>query len=243
MNPQPLASEVARRYQEGHGAAYLAYELANEQAFLELQTLALGDAGFAALERDLFAKGQKTLLDVGCATGALLETLSRRGWETTGVEICTPAQVYAQRVRNLDVRALPLKENHFPCHSFAVVLASHLIEHLNDPRAFVREVHRILLPGGCFLVTTPNIGGFQARLFKNRWRSAIFDHLFLFSIKTLSRLLGDCGFEVVRVCTWGGLAAGSAPAGLKRLCDRGAKRFGFGDVMLIKARRCGGEML
>jgi 2-polyprenyl-3-methyl-5-hydroxy-6-metoxy-1,4-benzoquinol methylase len=237
MNPQPLASEVARRYQEGHGADYLAYELANEKAFLQLQELALQDAGFTALENDLFAQGHRAILDVGCATGALLEILKDRGWEATGVEICTSAQAYARAVRNLDVRSLPLRENHFPCHTFDVVLASHLIEHLNDPRAFIREVHRILFPGGYFLLTTPNIGGFQARLFKNRWRSAIFDHLFLFSIKTLSRLLRDCGFDVVRVCTWGGLAAGIAPQWLKQLCDRGAKHFGFGDVMVIKGRR------
>ncbi|MDR0629338.1 MAG: class I SAM-dependent methyltransferase [Treponema sp.] len=237
MNPQPLAAEVARRYQENHGTDYLSYELANEKTFLHLQELALADAGFAALEKDLLAKAHPAILDVGCATGALLEILRERGWETTGVEICTPAQAYAQEVRNLDVRALPLEENHFPAHTFDVVLASHLIEHLNDPRAFIQEVHRILRPGGYFLVTTPNIGGFQARFFKNRWRSAIFDHLFLFSIKTLSQLLRCSDFEVVQVCTWGGLAAGTAPGALKRVFDRGAKRFGFGDVMLIKGRR------
>lgn len=240
MNPQPVAAEVARRYQESHGADYLSYELANEKTFLNLQELALGDAGFAALEKDLLSKGRPAILDVGCATGALLEILRERGWETTGVEICTPAQEYAREVRKLDVRALPLEDQHFPGHTFDVVLASHLIEHLNDPCAFIQEVRRILLPGGYFLVTTPNIGGFQAKLFKNQWRSAIFDHLFLFSIKTLSRLLRRSGFAVVQVCTWGGLAAGTAPRALKQVFDRGAKRFGFGDVMLIKARKPGG---
>jgi 2-polyprenyl-3-methyl-5-hydroxy-6-metoxy-1,4-benzoquinol methylase len=240
MNPQPLAAEVARRYQEAHGDDYLAYELANEKNFLQLQELALADAGFAALEQDLLAQGRPVILDVGCATGALLETLRERGWETTGVEICTPAQRYARQVRNLDVRGLPLEANQFPSQTFDVVLASHLIEHLNDPRAFVREVYRILVPGGYFLLTTPNIGGFQARLFQNQWRSAIFDHLFLFSVKTLSPLLTSSGFAVVKVCTWGGLAAGTAPQGIKRIFDSAAKRFGFGDVMLIKGRRLAG---
>jgi SAM-dependent methyltransferase len=235
MNPQPLATEVARRYQEGHGADYLSYELANESGFLQLQELALEDAGFAVLEKDLLVKKRPAILDVGCATGALLETLRNRGWETTGVEICIPAQAYARQVRNLDVHALPLEADQFPNHTFDVVLASHLIEHLNDPLGFVKEVHRILVPGGCFLLTTPNIGGFQARLFKNRWRSAIFDHLFLFSIKTLSQLLRSSGFEVVQVCTWGGLAAGTAPRSVKRVFDRWAKCFGFGDVMILKS--------
>jgi SAM-dependent methyltransferase len=135
------------------------------------------------------------------------------------------------------VRRAILEENRFPDAGFDLVLASHLIEHLNDPAAFVREVFRILVSGGYFLVTTPNISGFQARLFRSRWRSAIFDHLYLFSIKTLSSLLRQSGFTVKRIRTWGGLAAGAAPAPVKRFADRAAKRLGIGDVMLIKALR------
>jgi cyclopropane fatty-acyl-phospholipid synthase-like methyltransferase len=100
---------------------------------------------------------------------------------------------------------------------------------------FAEEVYRILAPGGYFLVTTPNIAGFQAKLFKSRWRSAIFDHLYLFSVKTLSRLLADKGFTIERVRTWGGFAAGTAPTAIKLVADKWAKRLGLGDVMLIRA--------
>jgi SAM-dependent methyltransferase len=236
MNPQPEQAEVARRYREGSGTEYLSYELKNEPAFLHLQELTLKDAGFGELERDLRARSaQGRVLDIGCATGALLEKLRDRGWAVSGVEI-SPAAEYARKERSLDVRSLPLEENRFPSASFDLVLASHLIEHLNDPASFVREVHRILVPGGRFIVTTPNISGFQAGLFRNHWRSAIFDHLYLFSIKTLSRLLTNHGFTIERVRTWGGLAAGIAPAPLKRIADRAAKFLTAGDVMLIRAR-------
>ncbi|GHV12091.1 hypothetical protein FACS189491_04460 [Spirochaetia bacterium] len=255
MNPQPLLKAIRSRYQEGHGNDYLSYELANEASFLRLQELALADAGFDEIEAALKNRtrpadeqtqaGQFTqpgqparprVLDIGCATGALLANLMKRGWTCAGVEI-SPSAEYARRERNLDVRSLPLEENHFPGSSFDLVLASHLIEHLNNPAAFVKEVYRILAPGGYFLVTTPNISGFQARLFKSRWRSAIFDHLYLFSVKTLSRLLAEKGFTIERVRTWGGLAAGTAPAAVKRIADRAAKRLGTGDVMLIRARK------
>jgi SAM-dependent methyltransferase len=234
MNPQPLRKAVAGRYRESHGGDYLAYELANEAAFLRLQELALGDAGFYGLEEELKKKGKPKVLDAGCATGALLNMLRDRGWETAGVEI-SPAAAYARRERNLDVKNLPLEESRFPGGYFDLVLASHLIEHLNDPGGFVREAYRITAPGGRFFVTTPNIAGLQARLFRSRWRSAIFDHLYLFSVKTLSRLLREQGFTPERIVTWGGLAAGIAPARIKALADRWAKRFGFGDVMLIRA--------
>jgi hypothetical protein len=87
------------------------------------------------------------------------------------------------------------------------------------------------------VVTTPNVDGLQARLFRGLWRSAIADHLTLFSVRTLRRLLEDCGFEVLAVQTWGGLAKGTVPAWLKGPVDRWAKRRGHGDVVLMLGRR------
>jgi SAM-dependent methyltransferase len=238
MNPQPLPEEVSRRY----GGEYLEYELANEGSFLKLQLLALEDAGFWDLEGELKSRrepggGRPRVLDIGCAAGALLAELRDRGWDCAGVEICRAEAEYARRERKLDVRSLGLEENRFSAAGFDAVLASHLIEHLNSPAAFVSEVRRILAPGGVFIVTTPNIDGFQARLFRGRWRSAIFDHLYLFSVKTLSGLLIQKGFAVEKTVTWGGLAEGTAPAPIKRFFDRLAKKRGFGDVMLIRARK------
>ena len=233
INPQPVEHEIKRRY----GENYLTYELENENAFFKLQLLGLEDTDFGGLERELFSKNEKPrVLDIGCATGRLLAHLRERGWETTGVEISAPQAEYCRQKRNLNVQSSPLKENRFPSGAFNAVLASHLIEHLNDPAGLVREVSRILAPEGRFFVTTPNIAGFQARLFKSRWRSAIPDHLYLFSIKTLSRLLAENGFVIEKTITWGGLAAGTAPAPVKRLFDRAAKRFGFGDVVMLRVK-------
>ncbi|MDR3276803.1 MAG: class I SAM-dependent methyltransferase [Treponema sp.] len=239
MNPQPSPEDIRRRYGEDHGRDYLAYEISREAPFLRLQMLGLEDAGFFDWEAELLAAGEApSVLDLGCATGALLTELKRRGWKTTGAELSGPQAGYA-RSRGLDVRTGTLEEQRFPDSSFQAILASHLIEHLNDPRTFVREVYRILEQGGRFLVTTPNIAGFQARLFGGRWRSAIFDHLFLFSKKTLSTLLVQSGFSIERILTWGGLAAGTVPAPIKARADSAAKRFGFGDVMLIRAMKRG----
>ena len=238
MNPQPIKEEVTQRYQRSFGKDYLSYELENEAAFLKLQQLALEDSGFYALEKKLFeqsARGEAPrILDIGCATGALPGYLRDRGWQAAGVEI-SPSAEYARDHRNLDVRSLPLEENKFPSESFHVILASHLIEHLNNPRAFLCESCRILKQDGHIFITTPNISGFQSRLFGGRWRSAIFDHLYLFSIRTLKELLKQTGFAIMGVNTWGGLAAGIAPLWIKKLADLAAKRLGIGDVMIIKA--------
>jgi SAM-dependent methyltransferase len=253
INPQPSPASIAARYGEAHGGDYLAYERANEGAFLRLQELALKDAGFfdpeappgagdtgsnpprggsASSKTDRAGPGR--VLDVGCATGALLEMLQNRGWTATGVELSGPQAAYC-RSRGLDVHSGRLEECSFPAGSFDAILASHLIEHLNDPGNFVREAGRILKPGGRLYISTPNISGLQARLFRGRWRSAIFDHLYLFSVRTLRLLLEGAGFRVERIVTWGGLAAGLAPGWIKKIFDTLAKPWGFGDVMILRA--------
>ena len=235
-NPQPVKEEIISRYSAKFGNDYLAYELENESAFLTLQRLALEDAHFFKLEKELFYSRENapSFLDIGCAAGSLLSFLKERKWRVTGVEI-SPCAGYAQKIRNLDVKGIPLEENAFPCEYFDVIHASHLIEHLNDPRSFLNEAHRILKKDGKIFITTPNIDGFQARLFKSRWRSAIFDHLYLFSIRTLKEMLKRCGFKTEKTAVWGGLASGLAPVRIKKIADFLAKHYGCGDVMIIRA--------
>jgi 2-polyprenyl-3-methyl-5-hydroxy-6-metoxy-1,4-benzoquinol methylase len=236
-NPQPLYEEITARYSDIYGTDYLSYELDNEAAFLKLQQLALGDAGFDKLEKNL-NKELSCVLDIGCATGALLNSLRERGWRVTGVEI-SPCAEYAKNERKLDVRNVPLEECKFPDGSYDIVLASHLIEHLNNPKSLIDEIYRILKNDGYCFITTPNISGFQACIFGSRWRSAIFDHLYLFSKKTLEKMLKNAGFKIESIHTWGGLAAGIAPIWLKKTADYLTKRLGCGDVMIIKARKIG----
>jgi len=237
-NPQPEKEEIIARYSNTFGKDYLSYELENENAFLKLQQLALKDANFDKLEKGLFLRAGEppSVLDVGCATGALLAYLRDRKWRVTGVEI-SPCAEYAQKERKLDVRNIPLEEIKFPNSSFDAVLASHLIEHLNDPRSFLTEVHRILKEDGRVFITTPNISGLQARLYGGKWRSAIFDHLYLFSIRTLKNLLKSTGFRIEKTRTWGGIAAGLAPHWIKTPADFLAKPLGFGDVVIIRAKK------
>jgi len=238
MNPQPVKDEIIARYSSKFGKDYLSYEIENENSFFQLQKLALKDAGFYKTEKALMLCKTEapSVLDIGCATGTLLAFLRDRGWNVKGTEI-SPAAEYARNVRQLDVRNIPLEEIAFPSGSFNIVLASHLIEHLNDPFSLLKEAYRILKDNGNLFITTPNISGLQAYLYGGRWRSAIFDHLYLFSARTLKKMLKKAGFKIEKVSTWGGIAAGLAPAWIKKSADFLAKRLGFGDVMIVRAKK------
>ena len=238
QNPQPEPHAVASRYDE----EYLRYEEANQYAYRDLELLALADLGLDEAARGIFdraaAEGRKPrALDVGCATGALLWALREKGWEPQGVEISSAQATYGERRHSLPIFAGSLESAAFPTGAFDLVHASHLIEHLNDPAAFLDEAARVLAPGGILALTTPNADGLQARLLGAEWRSAINDHLYLFSRRSLAALLESRGFELRAAVTWGGWARGLRPAFIKAPLDRLAKRFGFGDVVAILAGR------
>ena len=232
QNPLPIAEDVQQRYDD----EYFEYERENDRAFLDLMLRGLEDVSFERWTPQL--PQPVRLLDIGCATGALLDyARDRYGWDVQGVEVCRPAARYGIERRGVPIVISTLEQAGFCDGQFSLVHFSHLIEHLPDPRSFLGEVYRVLAPQGRVVVVTPDTAGLQARLFGRRWRSAIADHLHLFSRYGLQRLLVESGFEVLQRAFWGGLAAGTAPALLKRPADWGAKRFGFGDVMLLLAER------
>ena len=107
-----------------------------------------------------FAPSQPTtgrLLEMGTGLGHLLGLLSNR-FRCVGIDIAFYAASETRRnaagSATLVASADALEV--FADASFDVVVALHLVEHLIDPHACLRNVHRILTPGGLFLYATPN---------------------------------------------------------------------------------------
>jgi len=146
------------------------------------------------------------LLDVGCSYGAFLTVARSRGFDASGVEL-SPDTAALARAKGFEVFVGSLFDARFPDASFDVVHAGDVIEHLADPRGFVREIRRILAPGGLCVVATPNHAAFfpQATLRLERWlgipwsHSTPPQHLHQFSTASLARLLAASGFEPLDV--------------------------------------------
>lgn len=231
QNPRPVKAALAGRYDEG----YKQYEIESAAPFFKLMRLGLADLGFDELEARMST--DRSFLDVGCATGVLVRHLADRGWKSVGVELCEGSARWGIEKRGVDIRIGTLEDAAFAEASFDFVHASHLIEHLSEPGRYVDELRRIMKPGGYVITVTPTTSGLQARLFGASWRSVIADHVQLFSTPGLKRLFLERGFSIERVKTWGGLAQGYGPTWLKRPLDYLAKRWGFGDVVALLARK------
>jgi 2-polyprenyl-3-methyl-5-hydroxy-6-metoxy-1,4-benzoquinol methylase len=143
-----------------------------------------------------------TLLEVGCAAGFFLKIAADDGWEVRGVEIMASAVSYARTQLNLDVIEGTVEQAHFPEATFDTVVMVETIEHLLDPAAVLREVYRVLRPGGAVCITTPNYNSVMRTWLGNDWSVlSPAEHVYYFTETTLEQLVKQVGFNSVE-CIW-----------------------------------------
>jgi 2-polyprenyl-3-methyl-5-hydroxy-6-metoxy-1,4-benzoquinol methylase len=152
--------------------------------------------GFSVMYLPAVAEGE--VLDVGCGGGAFLERMRSLGWRVLGVEPDPRAVEVARAIRGLDVRAGTLEDQRFAADRFDAVTSSHVIEHVHDPLAFLRECGRVTKPGGRVVVVTPNVESLGRRWLGPSWIGLDPPrHLHLFTCATLRRLAQRAGLTVV----------------------------------------------
>ena len=136
-----------------------------------------------------------TLLDVGCGNGDYLATMRDLGWQVSGLEP-DPKAAELGLQKGLQISIGTLETLQLPAEQFDVVTLSHVIEHLHDPIATLREIRRLLKPNGLIWIATPNLESFGHGRYGAAWRGLeIPRHLVLFSTQHLRRCLAEAGFE------------------------------------------------
>jgi ubiquinone/menaquinone biosynthesis C-methylase UbiE len=227
LDPRPTSESIARAYSsyythepEGEGdatrsafgrlkrAAYNGY--LNAQYNFDLRpAISWSRCAVAAmpskkLKRDLMARhlylerrGAR-LLDIGCGNGAFVRAARAWGWDAEGVDP-DPNAAAVGRARGLPITVGSLPKIGYPEASFAAVTMSHSIEHLHDPLAGLREVRRVLRPGGTVWINTPNLSSSGHKVFGADWRGLEPPrHLVLFTAPTLISTLSRAGFVEIR---------------------------------------------
>jgi SAM-dependent methyltransferase len=155
-----------------------------------------------------------TILENGCGVGMYVEKLSAFGGRVIGLEFdlerATEAGINSKEIVNAAGESIPL-----PDSTFDLILSHEVIEHVQDDRAAIREMIRILKPGGRVALFCPNRGYpfethgifwndkyyFGNKLFVNYlprdWRDKLAPHVRVYSTSDLQKLFSGLPVKFV----------------------------------------------
>lgn len=137
----------------------------------------------------------RTVLDIGCGDGELLNVAAEAGYACTGFEVSEEmiALIRASGAKHQLLRRL---EDASPAAYDLVVLIS-VLEHVHDPGGLLDAVRRVLRRDGRLVIKVPNIGSQRARREGARWHQIEpLGHLYYFDPATLADLLGRHGLVI-----------------------------------------------
>jgi len=151
--------------------------------------------------------GEKVrMLDVGCADGSFMGIVSENlgdvveDVEGADVPYNWLRQSAAARRGTLYVQDLQQSVGEVPEARYHVVTMWEVIEHIENAYALLRNVRKVMAPGGGLLLTSPNLMSVSRFVKRDRWVGiAEHDHKYLFDARTLAMVLERAGFVGVKV--------------------------------------------
>ncbi len=143
----------------------------------------------------------RLLIDVGCGRGDFLVRMKDLGWNVLGIEPDAESARLAEG-RGIPVFRGTLEEARLEAGIADQVTLQHVIEHLTDPSAVIRESFRVLRRKGRLVIYTPNNESLGHQVFKSSWLPLDPPrHLFVFAERSIRLLLEQSPFREYRIRT------------------------------------------
>lgn len=193
--PRPTLDELRSIYDRSY---YDAWGLHRDAAITEATKRATFGPLLDRLTR-LMPDGRgegRRILDVGAATGSLLQLAVERGWSPFAVELNPhAAQILRQRFGEHAVWEGELTDCTFPPRSFDAITMTDLLEHVLDVGGTLRAAAALLRPGGVLCLTTPCVDSLSRRLMGRNWLHFKLEHVQYFSRSGIRSAVVVNGFE------------------------------------------------
>ena len=193
--PRPNKDEIGRYYKSEE---YYSHQ-ENKEGFIpkvyeKVKSVNLKNKYGIATE----GKEKGKALDIGCGVGDFLHTMEQHGWDCTGVEPSEDAKVIAKKRIKGQLLSSEEQEN-LPDSSFDLITMWHVLEHVDDIRWQIQQLHRLCKPGGRIIIALPNYKSYDGQYYKAEW--AAYDvprHLNHFNKETLIKILEESGLRHVK---------------------------------------------
>lgn len=208
VEPKPTPEELAQYYS-------VTYNLAVNYAKFDMQHMAQQESRLLHRWIQEFAPDARTVCEVGCATGNLLDEMRTLGYEVSGYELSWLTSEIA-RQKDLDVTTGTITPGG---PKVDVIFLRHVLDHTLHPDSQMEAVAQCLNPGGLVILGVPNANGPSFRLFGEYWFWFIPPaHLWYFTPASLRHFAARNGLSTILEMTQQGdannliLEFGLAPA-------------------------------
>ena len=193
-NPQPSDEELAAIYTSDY---FLGGDGHDGETNRLKQETAAGYLDEIEEKTGRAAPGTR-LLEIGPGLGNLLVEAASRGYDVTGIEWSESSVRSANQRLGADrVIRGSLSTVDLAAESFDLAVLSDVLEHTRDPLADLRQLWRLLRPGGALFMAVPSLDSWSARVMRERWLEFKLEHLYYFDSATVQLLLFKGGFEQV----------------------------------------------
>jgi len=144
-------------------------------------------------------KSNGNILDIGCGTGAFLNTMQKGGWKITGLEPDETARVKAKTLYGID----PQPSNNIfnlSNNSYDAITMWHVLEHVHELNEYVAQLKNMLTEKGKIFIAVPNYTSYDAQHYGQFW--AAYDvprHLYHFSPESMKKLVEQHGLTIKKI--------------------------------------------
>ncbi len=139
------------------------------------------------------------ILDIGCGTGAFLNTMKTAGWGITGLEPDDKARKKAAELYNIQPQS-PEKLFELKPYTYHAITMWHVLEHVHELHAYIKQLEILLTPKGRIFIAVPNYTSYDAGLYNEYW--AAYDvprHLYHFSPQSIQVLLKPYNLKLTTI--------------------------------------------
>lgn len=143
------------------------------------------------------------VVDLGCSFGTNVIELRRLGYDAWGVELSREGVAFLESHGGKGYCGTIL-DHACPLTRIDGLFSSHTLEHMPNPYAALRKLHRLMRPGGFLTFALPHWGGLVAQHLRGRWKWCGYPaHIHYFRATTFPSILAGLGFKLESIDTTG----------------------------------------
>jgi len=139
------------------------------------------------------------LLELGCASGLFMHQMAEQGWHVEGIESSKKAAQAASQL-GYKVYAGSLETAPMPDKLVDLVVGWMVVEHLHDPIGGLKKLRQCTKPDGWLVLSVPNAGSFEFKLFKDKWYALqLPTHFYHYTPQSIEQVLKSSGWSLVKI--------------------------------------------